>query len=61
MYLIQTIKCKNLFLKSLHLKTVQLADICSEKTLSLEMEDLGSDPVSAYQLCDVAEKTIYTL
>ena len=58
MYLIITIKCKNSFLKSLLLKTVYLADMCSEKTLSLEMEGLGSDPVSAYQLCDVAEKTI---
>ena len=55
---LKAVKYKNSFLKSFHLKTVYLPVMCSEKTLNLETEDLGSDPISATS-CIMLQKRLY--
>ena len=55
---LKAVKYKNSFLKSFHLKTVYLPVMCSENTLNLETEDLGSDPMSATS-CIMLQKRWY--
>ena len=55
---LKAVKYKNSFLKSFDLKTVYLPVMCSENTLNLETEDLGSDPMSATS-CIMLQKRWY--